>query len=116
MSIRFKILDGTRPANAPRLCDSCQYSVVMRGVRDSEQIVHCTYMRRAVGIQVTECNRYTEGYAPSLWDMRQIAWLLHTDSKRQKIGFLKASAWQEAHEDEELLPDYVNQGAPGQNN
>jgi len=36
--------------------------------------------------------------------MRQIAWVLQTDSKRQKIGFLRAKEWERKHEDEELLP------------
>ncbi len=52
---------------------------------------------------VIECNRYVDRKQPSLWDMRQIAWVLDTDSKRQRIGFIRSREWAK-HGDEELLP------------
>jgi len=36
--------------------------------------------------------------------MKQIAWVLRTDSKRRQIGFVRAKEWERLHEDEELLP------------
>jgi hypothetical protein len=42
-----------------------------------------------------------------LWALREIAWVLHVDAKRRKIGFLTAKAWQELHEDEDLIPGNI---------
>jgi hypothetical protein len=36
--------------------------------------------------------------------MRQIAWVLDTDPKRQRMGFIRANEWETKHEDEDLLP------------
>jgi hypothetical protein len=55
---KIKVFQGTRPANAPRFCDSCADGVVMHG--------------------------------PALWAVKEIAWVLEADSKRQKIGFITA--------------------------
>ncbi|HET8550108.1 MAG TPA: hypothetical protein VFL57_18990 [Bryobacteraceae bacterium] len=60
--------------------------------------------KREVEICVIECSRYVNRSEPSLYDMRQIAWVLQTDSRRQKIGFLRAKEWERKHEDEELIP------------
>lgn len=107
MSTRLKVLGGTRSLDAPRLCDSCQSGVVLRGASDSDELIHCTVMERDVKTRVVECSRYIDRSRPSLWDMRQIAWVLQTDSKRQKIGFLRAKEWERKHENEELLPTHV---------
>lgn len=85
-TLHFQVVNGTR-ANEARLCDSCADGVVMRGSSRNEEIVFCEEMQRNVGIHVVECNRYKVGGQPSLYDMREIAWVLQTDSKRQKIGF-----------------------------
>ena len=36
--------------------------------------------------------------------MRQIAWVLDTDSKRQRIGFIRAREWEAKNPDDDLLP------------
>jgi hypothetical protein len=35
----FKVFQGTRSVDAPRLCDSCSNGVVLRGPADSEEYV-----------------------------------------------------------------------------
>ena len=107
MSTRLKVLSGTRSSHAPRLCDSCQSGVVRRGASESDEEVYCTITKRKTTMRVIECSRYVNCSQPSLWDMRQIAWVLQTDSKRQKIGFLRAKEWERKHEDEELLPTHL---------
>jgi hypothetical protein len=105
MSIQLKIVNATRSGTAPRLCDTCTNGVITRGVSDSEEQVFCSFMAKPVSMRVTDCNRYTDGGKPSLWDMRRIAWVLDTSSGTQRYGFLPAAEWQEKHEDEELLPE-----------
>ena len=104
----LKILNGTRSLQAPLLCDTCSYGVIRRGAADSEEEIYCTVISRRVRMRVVECSSYANRAEPSLWDMRQIAWVLHADSKRQKIGFLRAKEWQKQHEDEELLPPHLD--------
>ena len=81
---------------------------MQRGPSDSDERIYCTLMERNVGMRVVECSRYADRSRPSLWDMRQIAWVLQTDSKRQKKGFLRAKEWERKYEDEDLLPDHLD--------
>jgi hypothetical protein len=104
MSTRLKIQNGTRSALAPRLCDTCQSGAVHRGSAESDEHVYCNFIRREVRTRVVECNVYVDRFQPSLWDLRQIAWVLEVDSKRQRIGFLRAKDWEKQHEAEELIP------------
>lgn len=108
MATRLKVLDGTRSLHAPRLCDSCVSGVVRKGASESDEHVFCRTTRCDVPLRVVECNQYHDRALPSLWDMRQIAWVLQTDSKRQKIGFMRAKEWERKYEDEELLPSHLD--------
>jgi len=108
MSTRLKILNGTRSPDAPRLCDTCHYGVIRRGAAESDEQIYCSVTKADVLTRVIECNRYADRSTPSLWDLQQIAWVLHTDSKRQKIGFIRAKEWERRNEDEELLPSYLH--------
>ena len=104
MSTRLKVLGGTRSLGAPRLCDSCQSGVVRRGAPDSDEEIFCTITEQRLARAVVECNRYVDRNQPSLWDMRQIAWVLDTDPRRQRIGFIRSREWEAKHTDEDLLP------------
>lgn len=108
MSTRLKVLGGTRSLHAPRLCDSCSYSVIRRGASESDEQIHCTATQRPVRTRIVECTSYVDKSQPSLWDMRQIAWVLQTDSRRERIGFLRAREWQQKHEGEDLLPSHFD--------
>lgn len=101
---QIKVFQGTRSANATRLCDSCSNGIVMRGPAESEERVYCMLMERKLEIRVTECNRYVDRSQPSLWAMKEIAWVLQSDSKRQKIGFVTAKEWRKLNENESLVP------------
>ena len=107
MGTRLKVLNGTRSALAPRLCDTCQSGVVRRGAAESDEHVYCTFIRREVRTRIVECNVYTDRSQPSLWDLRQIAWVLDVDAKRQRMGFLRSLEWERDHEDEELIPSWL---------
>lgn len=101
---KIKVIQGTRSTDAPRLCDSCDSGVVMRGSADSDEYVYCTRLERRLTMRVTECNRYADRSQPPLWAMKEIAWVLHVDSKRHKIGFVSAKEWQRLNEDDEVIP------------
>jgi hypothetical protein len=101
---QIKVFQGTRSVDAPRLCDSCSNGVVMRGPAESEEQVYCMLMERNIEMRVTECNRFVDRARPSLWAMKEIAWVLESDSKRQKIGFVTAKEWRKLNENENLVP------------
>jgi hypothetical protein len=107
MSTSLKIFGGTRSPSAPRLCDTCRSGIVTRGASESDEQVHCTMMEEPIRRKVVECSRYVNRTLPSLWDLQQIAWVLDIDSKRQRIGFVRAKEWERRHEDEELLPSHL---------
>ena len=108
MGTRLKVLNGTRSPEAPRLCDTCQSGVVRRGAAESDEHIFCRNIEREVRTRVVECNVYVNRSQPSLWDLRQIAWVLDVDSKRQRMGFLRAHDWEKEHEDEELIPAHLD--------
>ena len=106
MSTQLKVLHGTRSSHAPRLCDTCHSGVVRRGAAESDEHIFCTIIEREVRTRVVECNRYDDRTKPSLWDLRKIAWVLQTDTKRQPIGFLRVRDWEKQHANEELIPSF----------
>lgn len=103
---KLKIYKGTRTMEAPRLCDTCTYGLVARGPLESEETVFCRLSERPVHIRVVECTSYYDRTATSLVEFEKIAWVLHVDSKRQKIGFLTSAEWKKRH-DEELIPSFA---------
>lgn len=104
----FKIFQGTRSLNAPRLCDSCHSGLVTRGATSTEETVYCDWAERTIGIRVTECNRYSDRALPSLYEMRKIAWVLETSVSRHGIGFVPARQWRKNNDEDDLIP-----GRPG---
>jgi len=104
MSTRMKVVGGTRSLESPRLCDTCQYGVVTRGAPESDEEIYCMYTKQRLARAVVECNRFTDRNLPSLWEMRQIAWVLDTDSRRQRIGFIRARDWEVKNPEEDLIP------------
>jgi hypothetical protein len=104
---RIKVFHGTRSADAPRLCDSCVSGVILRGAADSDERVFCRRIEQPVRMRVTECNRYVDRAQPQLWAMKEIAWVLHSDSKRRRVGFLSAKEWRSKNEDEDVVPGHV---------
>ena len=108
MGTKLKIVNGTRSSSTPRLCDTCQSGLVRKGAAESDERIHCLLMERDLKTRVVECNRYVDRAQPSLWEMKQVAWVLNTNSKREAIGFIRAKEWERMHQDEELLPPHLD--------
>ena len=98
---------GTRSSATPRLCDTCQSGIVTRGASDSDEQVFCLITNQRIHRGIVG-NRYVNRNLPSLWHMRQIAWVLDIDAKRQRIGFVRAEEWERKHNGEELLPSHLD--------
>ena len=107
MSTGLNSFRGIRNTAANRLCDSCRFGLVRRGTSENSEEVFCAVTAGTVRIRVVKCTRHEDTSRPSLYDMRQAAWVLHTDSKRQQIGFIRASEWMRQHENERLFPAHL---------
>jgi len=81
--------------------------VVLRGAAESEEYVYCSLVEKPIAIRVTECNRYANRTQAPLWAMQEIAWVLQTDAKREKIGFLSNKEWRRLNENENPVPGKI---------
>jgi hypothetical protein len=102
----LKVFQGSRSCDAPRLCDTCSWGVVAHGPQESEELIFCSWMEKRVAMRIVECTRYYDRTQTPLRDFKEIAWILHVDSKRQKIGFLSAQEWEHSNQGDELVPSY----------
>jgi hypothetical protein len=92
--VRIKVRGGTVDHGQGSLCDSCQFSTVIRGVNLGDQIVECrnlSYDNQRVPFPVTSCSRYADRNQASLREMEEIAWVLRSDPRRGQVGFVKSS-------------------------
>lgn len=76
------------PGNSP-LCGTCQFATSIRGTSRHQDFTDCPYAGR-ISFPVMSCSRYVDKRRPSLEDMEEIAWVLCTDLKRRKVGFVPA--------------------------
>ena len=88
--MHIKVHGGT--TNEQRsLCTTCRYATVIRGHRLDEEIVECGQLaggHSLVRFAVASCSRYLHSNHPSLREMEGTAWILRTDAKRKRIGFV----------------------------
>lgn len=64
---------------------------VIKGRAASDEIVRCNQIEAAVRFPVTECSVYVHKNHPTLWQMEDIAWILRSDPKQNKIGFVRST-------------------------
>jgi hypothetical protein len=91
--MRVKVQDGTPQHGGPSLCLSCRKATVLRGSRLGDEEIHCSELwqtRKPVPFPVRSCSAYSDRRQPSLRDMEDLAWVLRTDSKHSRIGFVQA--------------------------
>ena len=85
--MNVKIQGGTRPMEAPRLCDRCWSGVVLRGPADSEELVFCERLERPITMRVTQCSRFEDRTEESLHELREIAWTIERSPENGRFGF-----------------------------
>ena len=89
----FKIRGGTTTDASESLCTTCRNATIVRGPRLEHDIVECgmlTGHRRRITFPVTFCTDYSDRRLPTLRSMEEIAWVLRTDNRTKKIGFVPA--------------------------
>jgi hypothetical protein len=92
-----KVYGGDPDTSVTSLCMTCRNGMRTVGTSSVDVKVHCRMFDKPIQMAfVSECSSYDDKRLPSLYDMRQIAWVLETDRKAQKtIGFRppKVSEW-----------------------
>jgi len=89
MTMNIKIQGGTAREDEPALCFSCRHAKVVQGPSSRDRIVECRELAAPVTFKVTSCTQFLNRRHPSLWHMEDIAWVLRTDPKRRRVGFVR---------------------------
>ena len=103
--VTIKVKDGT-PEGTQSLCVSCRWGHVVRGFRESQEVIHCTWLSENPEMQfpVSRCSFY-DRRIPSRRGMEQIAWILLTKKAGRTIGFVTAKQFCEIEgDDAEIIP------------
>lgn len=72
VSIKVK---GGMPVSGTPLCYSCEWSHVIRGFRESDEVIRCRYLAHdpVVPFPVRECSRYSDRALGNREEMEKIA-------------------------------------------
>ena len=92
--MRIKVKGGTADHGQRPLCETCRFSMVVRGARLDDQIVECSrlsFENPRVPFHVTSCSAYADRRQASLKEMEEMAWVLRSDALRHQIGFVRSS-------------------------
>jgi hypothetical protein len=89
--MKIQIENGT-PHNGDSLCESCKWSHIEKGHRESEELVDCqaAYPEHRVRFRVRECSGYSGVKRQTLQHMEETAWILGTKVYTRKVGFVPA--------------------------
>ena len=90
--MRLKIHGGTVSDGQASLCSTCRSATIIRGARLTDEIISCgkRLVRDEIRFSVTSCTGYSDRSLPSLYDLEDIAWVLRSDARTKKIGFVRA--------------------------
>lgn len=99
VSLISKIRNGTR-SDSTDLCPSCVSCTVRKGGRDSDEVRYCSDFRTNLTERVSECSGYLNKNLTSIQNMKETAWILSTNKKRE-IGFTPYKKWREDNDDRE---------------
>jgi len=86
----MKVRGGTTRGDQSSLCKSCSSSHIIRGEKLDDEITYCFHYgeRVRVPFKVLECNVWDDKSKASVHDMAKIAWIVNSDRKAGRAGFL----------------------------
>jgi hypothetical protein len=61
---------------------------MIKGDTLNDSVVFCNAVDARITFEVRDCNSYEDKRQPSIYDMKEAAWVLRTDAHRKKIGFV----------------------------
>jgi hypothetical protein len=81
------VKDGTAIGSQSR-CASCEYSHILRGYRESEEVTYCYYARlMVVPFKIRECSNYSDKTRPSWEQMEELAIEIRPAPTLKSAGF-----------------------------
>ena len=86
--MRFQIKGYKTLAAGEDLCKTCTFSTCAT-FDDNTRAVYCSQLDTRLSKRVSECNRYKKKGEPTVWDMKEIAWVLRTEKSGRAIGFAR---------------------------
>ena len=92
--MRITVRGGTVKHGEAPLCHACRFATIVRGVAQRDEIIECDQLscrQQRLTFPVTFCNRYVNAQHPSLRELEEIAWVLRSDTKKNRIGFVRSS-------------------------
>lgn len=89
-AVKIRIHGGTARHDEPSLCLTCRSAKVMQGQGTKDELVYCDEVAKQIAFKVTSCSQYVHRKHPTLWHMEDIAWILRTNPKTKRIGFVKS--------------------------
>lgn len=98
--MEFTIKNGI-PAQGESLCRTCQSCHMIRGYRESEEVLICesVYPNRTIPFAVRECTNYRSSITPTPKQMEDIALIICTEPARKPAGFAGMGFAAEAEEE-----------------
>ncbi len=91
--MRIKIQGDHAVPGAPSLCLSCRHAIVIKGSRLTDEIVECGMLASShnrITFPVRFCTEHVERRHASIREMEDVAWVLRTDARRRRVGFVQA--------------------------
>ena len=91
--MRIKIHGAQATCGGASLCLSCRHSIVVKGARLQDEIVECGMLaspHSRITFPVHFCTEYLSRQHASIREMEDVAWVLRTDARRRRVGFVHA--------------------------
>jgi hypothetical protein len=84
------IKNGT-PVGSESKCDTCKWSLVVRGFRESEDLTYCDWLSQPMRVlfQVRECSRHEHKSRPTWDQMEELALEIRPSPTWKSAGFCK---------------------------
>lgn len=82
------VKNGT-PMHGPSLCATCENAMLVRGYRESQEVVVCdaSYPALRVTFAVRECSRHRDTTRRDLKAMEEVAWAITPRGPKRAAGF-----------------------------
>ena len=106
---KINIKNGT-PIGSTSMCDSCANAQILRGFRESELLVLCTYTfdkPLLVPFKVSDCTMYRDKNRPTYDQMEDLALDIKRSTTLKPAGFNSVTIPSIDEKDDEDVPDTV---------
>ena len=106
----ISVKNGT-PVGEQSKCASCTHAHILRGFRESEEIVYCTFVSDnllVVPFKVRECSNYTDKNRPTWEQMQDLAIEIQPISFAKAAGFRRRDGSEHEDASEEVEVETVN--------